>query len=152
MLPHYMGLTNPIENDFELSVSGAPFLVTAKFRERISLSGDVRLFLWEGEDEHSIALFHRAKARLKDRQLFVHVPLKGFDLEVRGVAPDAKYWPITSSSPSAVRIYNGHLAAPVMAALRRNEADAPHYLIARGISFEDFRRRLINSEIIQRRI
>jgi len=152
MLSHYMGLAKPIENDFELSVSGAPFLVTAKLRERISLSGDVRLFLWEGEDGRSIALFCRTKARLKDPQLFLHMPLKGLDLQVRGVAPDAKYWPAKSSSQSAVRIYNGHLAVPVMAALRRNEADEPHYLLASNISFEDFRSRVINSEIIQRRI
>ena len=93
MLPHYMGLANPIENEFELSVSGAPFLVTAKFKERIALNGDVRLFLWEGENGQPIALFYQAKARLKDPQLFAHIPLKVFDLEVRGVAPDTIYWP-----------------------------------------------------------
>lgn len=147
MLPHYMGLANPIGNDFELSVSGAPFLVTAKFKERIALNGDVRLFLWEGENGQPIALFCRAKARLKDPQLFAHIPLKGFNLEVRGVAPDTKYWPVKHPFQSAIRIWRGRLMVPVMAALRRNNADEPYYLLASGISFEDFRRQLVNAEI-----
>jgi len=134
MLPHYLGLTNAIENDFELSVSGASFLVTARFKERIALSNDVRLFLWEGEDGQSIALFCRAKAHLKKPQLFAHVPLAAMKLEVRGVAPDTKY---------CSKSWRGHLMVPIMSALRRNASDAPHYLLARDISFEDFRSRLV---------
>jgi len=147
MLPHYMRLARPIENNFELSVSGAPFLVTAKFKERIALSGDVRLFLWEGEDGRPIALFCRTAAHPKGPQLFAHVPLKDLDLEVRGVTPNTKYWPVKRSSQSVLESRRGHLGIPVMTGLLRNTADEPHYLIASGISLEEFRSRLVNADI-----
>ena len=35
MLPHYLGLQNPIENNYELSVSDAPVLFNARFVERL---------------------------------------------------------------------------------------------------------------------
>ncbi|MBM3239194.1 hypothetical protein FJZ31_23110 [Candidatus Poribacteria bacterium] len=148
MLPYYMGLTNPIENDFELSVSGAPFLTSARFKELIILSNDVRLFLWEGEDSQFIALFCRAKACLKDSQLFAHIPLEGMHLAVRGVSPDeTQHWPVKHPFQSVLKSWRGHLLVPIMSALRRNKADEPHYLLASGISLEDFRRQLVNAEI-----
>jgi hypothetical protein len=48
MLPSYLGLTRPIENDFDLSTEGLAFLNEARLRERLPLGGDLRLFLIEG--------------------------------------------------------------------------------------------------------
>ena len=146
MLPHYLGLAKPIENDFGLSASGAPLLIKAKFRERVALSEDVRLFLWEGEGGRPVAFYCRAAARMRDPQLFAYVPLQGFDFEVRDVA-NKKYWPADDPSPAVLKRSAGRLGLPVMAGLRRGPADRGHYMIAEGISFEEFRSRLVNAEI-----
>jgi len=141
MLPRYMGLANPIENDPSMSVSGAAYLVNAKFKERVLLADDVRLLLWEGEDGRPIALFYRTAARLKDRQLYAHVPLKGLNLEV-WVMND-KFW----SAEAHAALPTGHLYVPVYTATRTGEVNSYFYLIASGVSFEDFRDRLVNAEI-----
>ena len=147
MLPHYMGLAKPIENDPSLSVSGAWFLVNAEFKERVIFPGDVRLLLWEEEDGRPIALFYRTAARLKDPQLYAHVPLAGLNLEVwvwsAAVPEEGKLW----SAQASTDLPPGHLHVPVYMATRTGGVDNYYYLIASDISFEDFRNRLADVEI-----
>ena len=141
MLPHYMGLANPVENDPRLSVSGAAYLVNAEFKERIAFADDVRLLLWEGEDGRPIALFYRTADRLKNPRLYAHVPLAGLNLEV-WVLND-KFW----SAEAHTNLPTGHLHVPVYTATRTRGDKTYFYLIARGISFKDFRDRLADVEI-----
>lgn len=141
MLPHYMGLANPIENDPKLSVSGAAYLINARFRERVAFDDDVRLLLWDGENEQTIALFYRTATRLKHPQLYAHIPLEGLNLEVWVM--NEKFW---AAEAHAV-LPGGHLYVPVYTAIRTSEVNSYFYLIASGVSFEDFRYRLVNAEI-----
>jgi len=140
MLPHYMGLAKPIENDPSLSVSGAAYLVNAEFKERVLFADDVRLLLWDGEDGRPIALFYRTAIQLKDPQLYAHVPIEGLNLEV-WVMND-KFW--SAQAPTAMPPADLHV--PVFTADRTGR-NAYYYLIASDISFEDFRERLAGVEI-----
>jgi len=140
MLPHYMGLAKPIENDPSLSVIGAAYLVNAEFKERVLFADDVCLLLCEGEDGRPIALFHRTAVQLKDPQLYAHVPIEGLNLEVWGMYD--KFW--SAQAPTAMP--PGHLHVPVFTA-DRTDRNTYYYLIASDISFEDFRERLAGVEI-----
>ena len=140
MLPHYLGWAKPIETNFELSVSGAPFLINATFKEQVTLTGDVRLFLWEGKDGLPIAFLHRAAAYPSDPMLYAHLPVEGFSLEVR------------NSIGVLVRKIEdgGHLTVGIYTGTRKGSQfleDYPYYLIARGISFKEFRSRLVNDNV-----
>jgi hypothetical protein len=148
MLPHYMGLGKPIENDFRLSMSGAPFLMRVELRERVHLGGDVRLFLWDGVDGERIALFCRAAARLRDPLLLARVPVEGLSIEIRNVANDL-LWPAEDSSESCLKREDGSLPVPVLMGTRRggDPPDDSYYIIARDISPEDFRSLLAGVEV-----
>lgn len=141
MLPHYMGLGNPIENDPTLSVSGAAYLVGATFKERVKFDDDVRLLLWAGSDGRPIGLFYRTAVRLKDPELYAHVPLEGLSLEV-WVMND-KVW----SARATGRLPAGHLHVPVFMATRTGRGNNYYYLIGDGIPFQEFRDRLASVTI-----
>ena len=145
LIPDYLGWANPIENDFELSVSGAPVLFDAKVREYVKLSGNVRLFLWEKADGRVMGLYFKAASRFADPQLFAHVRLDGMSLEAWGVIK--KRWPADDSPLSVEHGEDTYLKVPVFASLRKDPADGSYYLIARDISFEAFRQRLVEARI-----
>ncbi len=144
MVSHYMGLAKPIENDYELSVSGAPCLAHARFKERIALSDDVRLFLWEGEGDEFIALFARAAARLSDPQLYARFSLAGrINLKVYTSHQKTLNW----EGKAHTRVPIASLSVPVYVSTRRGGVDGSYYMIASGESFEQFRDRLAAAEI-----
>ncbi|MDP6124896.1 MAG: hypothetical protein QGH20_03980, partial [Candidatus Latescibacteria bacterium] len=62
----YLGLANPIEDEFEMTVPGAKILLTARFVERISIDSTVRLYLWEVRDGRFVGWFHKAMAAIGD--------------------------------------------------------------------------------------
>ncbi len=145
MVVPYLGLTNPADNIFELSVSGARFLVKAEFKERVKLDHDIRLYLWEGEDGRPIGFYARAWCRLEDPQFYAHVPLKGLSCEVWGVeAYGTKHWP---AEGSRIKVENDHLKVPVLNGIRRDATDGAFYVIGNDIAFEAFRQRLVESVI-----
>jgi len=148
MLSHYLGLAKPIENNFELSVTGFSPLINAKFKERIPLEHDIRLFLWEGSDGSPIALFARARCRLKDPQLFVRIPIDSFPIEV-WTLPFTKIWPYPNSTESPVQKEGGYLKIAVYNAIRKDPTDGYMYIIGRRIPFDDFRDQLVNVEIVK---
>jgi hypothetical protein len=149
MVSHYLGLAKPINNDYQLSVSGMRLLRSATFKERIALSQDVRLFLWELKDGRPMPLFARAQARLSDPQLSVRLPLDPKNIQVFAVSGEL-LWPhfvgfVNSStcqgdSPVQANII-GSLGVPVYAALRQLPSNQPAYIVATGVSFDEFRRR-----------
>ena len=65
MVGDYLGWARPIENDFQLSVSGAPCLFDAQFRERLDLDHDIRLFLWEKPNNLWLGFYARCRGRLR---------------------------------------------------------------------------------------
>ncbi|MFN0165360.1 MAG: hypothetical protein ACKV22_02930 [Bryobacteraceae bacterium] len=146
MVPHYLGLAGPIENDFDLSVSGMPLLRGAKLRERVALANDVRLFLWELTDGRLMALYAKAQAHLVDPQLFVSLPfapasVKVFDDGGRMTWPKAGTEEPVEPSPT------GSLRVPVFFGLRQFSNDRPCYLVIDKMGFDEIRKALVNAEI-----
>ena len=148
MVANYLGLANPIENDYERSVSGAPFLVDATFKERVALSDNVRLFLWEGKDGQHVALYTRAGTRLEDPQYYAHFDIasrvggRTFTLEVKSSFTGV-FW--ESKSHTVIPVVSA--TAPAFAATRRGGGDYFLHLIGSGEPFEDFRNRMAAAKI-----
>lgn len=113
MIPGYLGWRNPIENNYELSVSGAPFLIHARFRERIALAGDVRLFLWESGTGRPFGLYARAGFRLRDHQYFARLPLLKFKMEIFTISVERR-WPVMGSENLSVQIEGNHAHVAVL--------------------------------------
>ncbi len=142
MIPGYLGWRNPIENNFELSVSGYPFLFDVKFTERIALDNDIRLFLWEKWHGLPAALLVQMKPRLADLRYYAHLPVKDDALEVweaRKVIWPAKDSPLTAD--------NGVLHLPVMTGSRKYSSCDTCYLLGASYSYDQFREMLISAEI-----
>ncbi len=148
MVGNYMGLKNPIENDYERSVSGSPHLAHATFKERVALSHSVRVFLWELADGRHMALFARAGSTLKDPYYQARfstsskVSGRTFALEVWSSFKDL-FWESKShtTAPSTTA------TVTAFAAMRRGGGDGFFYLVASGEPFEEFRDRMAAAEI-----
>jgi hypothetical protein len=133
MVPYYLGMSNPIENDFLLSVDGPIQLRFATFKERIALDEDVRLFLWTLKDGRPLALFGRARARFSDPQLHVELPFK--DDQIRLLRQSGKEELIAPGDDGKMRV-------PVYAALRRT-GDFPAYIVGQDMTLSEFRQGLV---------
>ena len=133
LIPGYLGWTNPIENNFNLSVSGAPFLFDAKLKERIDLGDGVRLFMWERSHGVPMGLYQQPAPGFADQQLHAHVPVEGVFLEAWTLSKQA--WP-ADDSPLAT--HNGRLKVPVFTALRKGN-EASYYLIGANMEYKAFR-------------
>jgi len=145
MVVPYLGLARPADNIFDLSVSGGRFLVTARFKERVRINDDTRLYLWEGQDGRPIGFFARSWCRLKDPQYFAQLPLKGMKYEVWTQAKyGTRLWP---AEDSPLKMNGSDLEVPVFNGIRRDAADIPSYVIGQGVTFAEFRRVLVNVAI-----
>ena len=148
MVGHYLGLENPIENDYERSISGEPRLTHATFKERVALSNDVRVFLWTNADGRHVALFARAGARLKDPQHYARFSMsstKGgrtFHLESWSSFKNL-FW----ESDSHTRVPAVTATVAVFNATRHSPNDGFFYLVGSGEPFEEFRDRMAAAEI-----
>ena len=157
MLPGYLDLASPIENDPELSVTGEPAVVFGTFKERLSLPDDVRLFLWESKEGDTVALITRAAFRWRDPLLSATISLKGLDLEVSKVEVNQirgkranqistiTLGPRFDPSP-AFQPDRDHLRVPVYAGSRRG-GDHAYYIIAPDVDYAEFRKRLAEATI-----
>jgi len=142
LLPGYLGWHKPIENNYDLSVSGFTLLFNSSFRERIDLAGDIRLFLWEKWYGIPVAFMVRASARLADRRTFVEIPT---DLGIFEVWSERKtVWPAAAWPFGADK---GILRVPVMTALGRFPGLNRCYLIGSSFSYDEFRDLLLNASI-----
>jgi hypothetical protein len=128
-----LGLTNPIEIEFEMTVPDARFLLGADLLERIALSHDVRLFLWKLQDGRLAGWFHRALVSIGDVRLFSRIPVGKMRVEV--VGKRELYWPIRDSH---VGWEDDKLVVPV---------EDDHFILARGTGEEDFREALTGAEL-----
>ena len=143
MVADYLGWANPIENRFDLSVSGAPVLFDAEFKERLPLESDIRLFLWEKSQGRPMGVFVRARAMLADPSYTVNIPLDGLVLEAWNVR--RRIWP-EDNTPLAVQ--NGHLGVPVLSGLRKVDPDLETcYVIGCNVTYDRFRELLASAPI-----
>ena len=141
LIPGYLGWANPIENNFDLSVSGALFLFDAKLKERIDLGGGVRLFMWERSHGVPMGLYQQPAPRFAGPQLFAHVPVDGVFLEAWSLSKQA--WP-ADDSPLAT--HNGCLKVPVFTGLRKGNEDS-YYLIGANLTYHALRDLLSTAKI-----
>ncbi len=131
----YLGLANPIEINFEMTVPDARFLLTAELLERIPLERSVRLYLWEAEDGRLIGYFHKAFAAIADPPLYAQFPLGDMEIELR-TGQDELQWPApdSSSEPSSEQL---KCAVP------------SNYIFARGVELDDFRDALTSATFVE---
>ena len=99
MVVPYLGFAKPAENNYELSVSGLRFLDKARFKERVPLAHEIRLYLWQGDDGEPIGFFARSWCRLKDPRFHIRVPLDGSQLEVWTIEQyGTRLWPVDKAN------------------------------------------------------
>jgi len=157
MLPRYMKLAKPIENDVALSVPGLYAALSGEFQERVDLGNGVRLFLWLGPDGESIALFTRVSLQWSDPLLYATMSLKELDLEVSGVAINrvrgrmANQMSVITLGPRfdpspVVQPDPDHLRVPIFAGSRRG-GDHAYYIAAPDVDPEKFRAQLVAAEL-----
>ena len=146
MIAHYLGWAAPIENNYELSVSGAPFLLHATFRERIALEGDIRLFLWETSHKRPVGFLARAGFRMRDHQRFARIA--GLPFEIWDVS-GRQHWPSPAPGNSRVRPGADYVDVAVLEGGRKLPTDGDNYIIAKaGTPYEQFRTMLTEAPIV----
>ncbi len=142
MMVPYLGIKHPAPNIFDLSVTGAQFLVNAELKERIALENEVFLYLWETEDGRFVAFFARAWCRLADPQYYARIDVKEMAFETWGLSEK-----LDPANNPALRMEDDTLVMPVYNAIRRDPTDSTIYLIAGGITYEEFRKRMVEAEV-----
>ena len=163
MVGEYLGWAKPIENDYNLSVSGMPLLRGAILREKISLK-NVRLFLWKLQDQRTMAWLARTGGRLSDPQLFISLPfgLKEFKLfdefgtqlwpkpvREKEKLGGVHWWWMGLANDSPIRLgFKGHMRVPIAVGLIQLPTDRNIFIVSNGVSFETFRKSLIESPIV----
>jgi hypothetical protein len=145
MVVPYLGIASPADNIFNLSVSPARFLVKAKFKERIELANDVRLYLWEGQDGRPIGFYARAWCRLRDPQVYAHLPLENLSCEVWTESSyGTKVWP---GRDFPVAVENDNLKVPILNGIRRDSSDGAFYIIGNDMAFDEFRECMVGAAV-----
>ena len=119
MIPPILGWRHPVENDYDLSVSGAPVLGGARFVERLALDHDVRLFLWELPNALQLGFYARARCRLADPHYAAHVDPDGEVLELRDIRDRV----LVPGRDAALTEPDGRLAVPVLSGVRKYRED-----------------------------
>jgi hypothetical protein len=131
----YLGLANPIEDEFEMTVPGAKILLTARFVERISIDSTVRLYLWEVRDGRFVGWFHKAMAAIGDPSVVARFATAGMSFEIQD--RHSVLWPMRDSE---IEWEDGDLLVPVRGA---------HYVIAENADYDQFRGSLGQAVLIE---
>ena len=142
MVPGYLGWCHPIENNFELSVSGFPHLFDAQLKERIHLDHDIRIFLWQKWHGLPMALITRAQGRLADPRYYIDLPVDDGFIEV--YSGRDMVWP---SDESPLSVKDGLMRVPVMTGLRKYASCDCCYVLGASYNFDEFRKLLLSAKI-----
>ena len=142
MVAGYLGWRNPIENNYELSVSGFTHLFDAQLRERIHLDNDIRVFLWQKWHGLPMALVVRAQGRLVDPRYYIDLPVGDNFIEV--YSGRDMIWP---ADDSPLSIKDGLMRVPVMTGQRQYASLDCCYLLGASYSYDEFRDMLVNATI-----
>lgn len=143
MLVPYLGIKGPVPNRYDLSVSGAAFLLHATPRERLALAHDIFLYLWEDEDGGPIGLFARGRCRITDPPYRVTVKIADPAIEVWGFGGGVLY----PGPDSSLQPIDGTLMLNVYSAIRRGP-DGLYYLRGGpGATYAQFRKSLLEAPL-----
>ena len=142
MIPDILGWRHPVENVYELSVSGAPVLWGARFVERVALDHDVRLFLWELPNELQLGFFARARCRLGDPHYAAHIDAGGEVLEVRDIRDRV----LVANEDGPLTERAGRLAVPVLSGIRKYP-ETTCYVVGCSTRYARFRDLLAGAEM-----
>lgn len=158
----YLGLSKPIEDNFEMTVPDAPFLLKARFLERFALNHNVRLYLWEGHDGSPIASFLQVQSTIGEPSLFAELPLGSMKLQVKSktnrplwpkaeghaqVKPGTPPWEVDrQEKDSTIMEVGGKLKIPIP-----SPSTDSAYIFSDGVPLAEFRAALLNSAIIEER-
>lgn len=82
MMSKYLGLREPVEENYEMTVPDAPPLLAGRLMEKVALDGGVRLYLFAGGDSTPIAAFFETARRPCDKVRIVDVPVDPARVEV----------------------------------------------------------------------
>jgi hypothetical protein len=78
----YLGLTDAVEDRFDMTVPDALFLTDSRLLDAVSIPGDVRLYLWEGADGRPIAALFETSQPLRRPRRFATVPAGALNVQV----------------------------------------------------------------------
>lgn len=139
----YLGLQKPVEKEFAMTIPDAPFLLTARFVERVHVSDVVRLFLFEETDSRPLGLFLKTGHHVWDRLLVVRLPADSAGMEVRRKTNE-RVWP---AAESTLPIVDGAVEIPIYGG---SYSDDPTYIFGEGIRMAEFRERLMALAIAEK--
>jgi hypothetical protein len=148
MVASDLGWNCAIDNNYALSVSGAPFLIGAEFKERISLQDDIRIFFWHATNDRFIALYSRCGYRFSDSQRFAHLCPEGCFSEIYLLDGACEYPKLHDESKS-VRISGDAFSIAVYEGGRKFLSDKALYIFSSpGVSYERFKDKLCHAKIL----
>ena len=142
MIPPILGWRHPVENDYDLSVSGAPVLWGARFVERLSLDHDVRLFLWELPHGLQLGFYARARCGLADPHYAAQFDADGEVLEVRDIRDRV----LEPGGDGPVTERDGRLAVPVLSGIRKY-SETTCFVVGCSTRYARFRDLLAGAEM-----
>ncbi len=143
MLVPYLGIKQPVPNRYDLSVSGAKFLLNARPTQRLPLDHGTYLYLWEDENGSPIGLFARARCGLNDPPYYVTVTVDQPAIEVWGYG-GGRFHPNPDSSLQPVE---GRMKLNVYSGIRRGPDGLFYLRGGPGTTYEQFRDSLVHAPI-----
>lgn len=139
----YLHLERPIEKEFGMTMPDAPYLLTARFVERVPVRDDVRLFLFEGNDACPIGVFLKTTHHVWDRLLVAQLPADSAAFEVRRKT-DEVMWPVDGGTDAAA---DGMVEVPVYGG---SYSDEPTYIFGKELRVAEFRERLMALSVVEK--
>jgi hypothetical protein len=152
MTASFLGLANPVEKNYDLSVPDLGFLRTARFVERRTLGHHFSLYLWEEKGGTPIGLFAKGSYRSDEPRYVAVFPVHGWRVTVR-TRIDWEVWPGRRGDTRSVRVDEGTMRVAVHTGSRRGvpkgdpAADMALCIFGHGVEMADFRERLAGAEI-----
>jgi hypothetical protein len=153
-----LGLAQPIDIRFDLTVPDALFLVDAKPAETVPLRDGLRLFLFHSA-EGTIALYAATSLSPADKPACVGIPIDPATVTVRSkqgirLWPDPEDYHLPSAGiglyeppQKVVAVKDGMLCVPVTVGLVYRLAKAPAYIFSpQDMPYDRFRDALVRAE------
>ncbi len=139
----HLGWAKPIENDYDLSVSGTPCLFDAEFTERIALDHDVRLFLWRKPNDLWLGFYCRCRGRTYEPMYRAQFAPGDAMIEVVNMKDEV----LKPGETETVTMQDGKLALPVLSGLRLSSMDDTCYIVGCDQTYEQFRDMLASAAL-----
>jgi len=112
MMGDYLGLTEPLEVGFEMTVPDATFLLRGTFIERVILPEGVRLYLFRSDHDVPIGMFYEPFRKSSDAIRSMRIEID--PSEVRVVNKSGKEAQMRDDPTAEVRFADGVLQMPLI--------------------------------------